>query len=153
MRIGTGFDLHRLEKGKKLVIGGIEIDHKKGAVAHSDGDVLIHALVDAMLGAFCKGDIGNLFPDTDDSYKNIDSRIILQKAYSLVPSTIVNIDSTIILQEPKLSPYIKAMRESLSLILNLDIDKISIKAKTAERVLGELGTGDAVIANVVILFD
>ncbi|MCK9548776.1 MAG: 2-C-methyl-D-erythritol 2,4-cyclodiphosphate synthase [Sphaerochaeta sp.] len=154
IRIGSGWDLHRLvPSGKPLIIGGIEIPSKKGPLAHSDGDVLIHALIDALLGALAKGDIGSHFPDTDPAYKDIDSMELLKSVLQqeLPPYTIINVDATIILQVPKLRAHIDAIRENLSKNLSLPIEYISIKAKTAEQALGELGSGDAIIAQVALL--
>ncbi|MCR5760903.1 MAG: 2-C-methyl-D-erythritol 2,4-cyclodiphosphate synthase [Sphaerochaetaceae bacterium] len=156
MRIGNGWDLHRLEEGRTLVLGGVEIESPKGAVAHSDGDALIHAMIDALLGAAGLADIGTYFPDTDPTYKDIDSRVLLRMTNDLVREKdydIVNFDTTIVLQSPKLAPYIPLMKEALSEALDLDEDCIGIKAKTAEHILGELGTGDAVMASAVVLLE
>lgn len=156
MRIGNGWDLHRLEEGRTLVLGGVEIESPKGAVAHSDGDALIHAMIDALLGAAGLADIGTYFPDTDPTYKDIDSRVLLRMTNDLVREKdydIVNFDTTIVLQSPKLAPYIPLMKEALSEALDLDKDCIGIKAKTAEHILGELGTGDAVMASAVVLLE
>jgi len=154
MRIGSGIDIHRLELGRPLIIGGIKVESLKGEVAHSDGDVLIHALIDALLGAASQGDIGKLFPPTEDKWKDIDStellRLTLQKIHF---KQIINIDCNIILQSPKLSPYIEQIRSNLSLLLDIDICKISIKAKTAEHILQELGSGDAIFAEVTLLLE
>ena len=154
IRIGSGWDLHRLvPSGKPLIIGGVEIPSEKGPLAHSDGDVLIHALIDALLGALAKGDIGSHFPDTDPAYKDIDSMELLKRVLKeeLPPYTIINVDATIILQTPKLRQHIDAIRENISKALSLPIEAISIKAKTAEETLGELGEGDAIIAQVALL--
>lgn len=156
MRIGNGWDLHRLEEGRTLVLGGVEIESPKGAVAHSDGDALIHAMIDALLGAAGLADIGTYFPDTDPTYKDIDSRVLLRMTNDLVREKdydIVNFDTTIVLQSPKLAPYIPLMKEALSEALDLDEECIGIKAKTAEHILGELGTGDAVMASAVVLLE
>lgn len=153
IRVGTGWDLHRLVPDRPLVIGGLTIPSPKGALAHSDGDVLVHALIDAILGALAKGDIGSHFPDTDPAYKGADSmdllKAVLQK--DLPPYAITNIDATIILQTPRLREHIDAIRENLSQALNLPLEAISVKAKTAEHVLGELGSGDAISAQVSLL--
>ncbi|MFA6845804.1 MAG: 2-C-methyl-D-erythritol 2,4-cyclodiphosphate synthase [Sphaerochaetaceae bacterium] len=148
MRIGTGWDLHRLAEGRKLILGGIVIESKKGEVAHSDGDVLVHAIIDALLGSLALGDIGSHFPDTDPQYKDIDSTILLRKTLELIkPNTIENIDCTIILQEPKLRPYIDTIRANLARIMDLDISRISLKAKTTEHCLDE----DVIIVQAMVL--
>ncbi len=152
MRIGTGWDIHRLVKMRDLVIGGISIESNKGPLAHSDGDVLIHAIIDALLGAACLGDIGTHFPPSDETYKDISSVLLLKETLHLIKDyTIVNIDSTIILQDIPLKPHIQRMRESLAKIMNIDTSIISIKAKTAEKLIAEVGTGDAIIAQVSLL--
>lgn len=154
MRIGTGWDLHPLVEGRKLLLGGVEIPHHKGEAGHSDGDVLLHALIDALLGAAALGDIGSYFPPSDQQYKGISSSLLLQKALPLLEGfSIVNIDCTIILEEPKLGPHIATIRESLASLLTLEIHQVSVKAKTAEKLLGEVGTGDAIIAQVVVLLE
>lgn len=134
-RIGQGFDIHKLVEGRKLIIGGIEIDYPKGLLGHSDADVLIHSIIDALLGALALGDIGTHFPDNDPQYKNIDSTILLRKTKKLIEEKgykINNLDNTIFAQEPKMKPYIPLIREKLSQILEIDKDLISIKAKTME---------------------
>ena len=138
MRIGIGNDIHRLIEGRPLILGGVEIPYSKGEEAHSDGDVLVHAIIDAILGACAKGDIGRLFPPSDERYKDADS--------------LINIDSSITLEEPKLSPYISAMRERIAEVLSIDIDRVSIKAKTNEG-LDETGKGNAVSAIAVVLVE
>lgn len=153
MRIGHGMDIHRLIPQKKLVLGGVIIPSKKGEDGHSDGDVLIHALIDAIFGATANGDIGSHYPPSDNKYKNIDSTLLLKDALLIANCKILNVDSTIILERPKLREHIDSIRESLSKLLNLDLSLISVKAKTAEGILGELGTGDAIAAEVVILID
>ena len=153
-RIGTGWDLHRLEEGRPLVLGGIRIDSSKGCVGHSDGDALIHAVIDSLLGAAGLDDIGTLFPDTDPAYKGIDSTVLLEKVVDLVCSegfSIINIDTTVILQSPKLGPYKKAIRERMAALLGVPADCFDIKAKTAEHILNELGTGDAVACQSICL--
>src|SRR5258705_7824547 len=135
-RIGTGVDFHQLVTGRDLWIGGVQIPHYKGALGHSDADVLLHAICDALLGAACLGDIGVHFPDTSDKYKNIDSKILLQKSFVMITQagySIVNIDSTLCLQEPKIKTYIPAMRQAIAGILSLQINNISIKATTTEK--------------------
>ncbi len=134
-RIGQGFDIHKLVEGRKLIIGGIEIDYPKGLLGHSDADVLIHSIIDALLGALALGDIGTHFPDNDPQYKNIDSTILLKDTKKLIEEKgykINNLDNTIFAQEPKMKPYIPLIQEKLSQILEIDKDLISIKAKTME---------------------
>ncbi|MGE0090518.1 MAG: 2-C-methyl-D-erythritol 2,4-cyclodiphosphate synthase [Bacteroidales bacterium] len=153
LRIGHGFDVHRLEKGLKLTLGGIVIPHSKGCVAHSDGDVLIHAICDAMLGAAAMRDIGFHFPDNSKEYKNIDSKILLNKTYEIIKTKkyeIVNIDSTICLQQPKIQQYIPEMIAILAKTLNEDPENISIKATTTEK-LGFVGAEEGVSAHAVVL--
>lgn len=152
-RIGQGFDLHRLVAGRKLILGGIEIPYEYGLAGHSDADVLIHAIIDALIGAVALGDIGKLFPDNDSKFKDIDSKILLKKVYQQISELgyqINNIDSTIILEQPKLRDYIDLMRSSLAKVLDLRIDQISIKAKTSEKI-GVVGRGEAAIAEAVVL--
>lgn len=152
-RIGHGYDVHKLEDGKKFVIGGIEIDHYKGAVGHSDADVVIHVICDALLGALSLGDIGKHFPDTDNKYKGIDSKILLKKVMNLVSEKkyqISNVDVTILLQKPKLRNYIDSIRDSLSKIMEISISQISVKATTTEG-LGFVGREEGVAAHCVCL--
>ncbi len=152
-RIGYGYDVHQLEEGKDLYLGGIKISHSKGCIAHSDGDVLIHAICDALLGAAAMRDIGFHFPDTDPEFKNIDSKILLQKTINIISSkgySLVNIDSTICLQEPKISNFIPKMIKTLADIFNTDQDNISIKATTTEK-LGFIGREEGVAAHAVVL--
>ena len=152
-RIGTGYDLHRLEEGRKLIIGGVEIPYEKGLLGHSDADVLIHAIIDAMLGALCLSDIGTLFPDTDSSYKDADSVKLLEKVCSMMKAKgyrINNVDSNIIAQAPKMMPYIPKMREKLASVLGICIDDVSIKAKTKEGV-DAVGEKRAIEAQVSVL--
>lgn len=154
-RIGIGYDIHKLVSGRDLIIGGVKITHEKGLLGHSDADVLIHALIDAMLGALALDDIGTLFPDTDANYKNIDSTILLKKVFELVNNkgySIVNIDSNIIAQEPKMMPYIPKMKSALSKILKVEPHNISIKAKTKEN-LDAVGQKLAIEANAVVLLE
>lgn len=135
-RIGNGYDIHKLTEGRDLIIGGVKITHEKGLLGHSDADVLIHAIIDALLGALALADIGTLFPDTDSKYKDIDSTILLKKVYSLVQEhgyKIVNIDSNIIAQQPKMMPYIPKMKEVLCKILEVENTQLSVKAKTKEK--------------------
>lgn len=135
-RIGLGYDIHKLTEGRDLIIGGVKITHEKGLLGHSDADVLIHAIIDAMLGALALSDIGTLFPDTDDLYKDADSTVLLRDVYKLIKEkkyAIENIDSNIIAQQPKMMPYIPKMKEVLSQILSIEPDRLSIKAKTNEK--------------------
>lgn len=152
MRIGIGNDIHRLIEGRPLILGGIEIPYNKGEDAHSDGDVLVHAIIDAILGACAKGDIGRLFPPSDERYKDADSLDLLKQVAEYTGAKIINIDSSITLEEPKLRPYITAMRERIAEVLSIDIDRISIKAKTNEG-LDETGKGNAVSAIAVVLVE
>lgn len=154
MRIGTGWDLHKLKKGRKLMIGGIDIPYHLGEEAHSDGDVLIHAVIDAILGAAALGDIGTHFPPSDTQYKDISSILLLEKTAELLTDAgyrIINLDTTVILQKPKLKPFINDIREKLAVALTLNIDRISVKAKTKEE-MDATGEGKAVesIASVLI---
>ncbi len=153
IRIGHGYDVHALADGLRLVLCGVEIEHTKGCVAHSDGDVAIHAICDAMLGALALGDIGKLFPDTDQQYKGIDSTILLKHVVELVTSKgyyISNIDCTIAMQRPKLRPHIDTMRERLSEVVGIAVDRISVKATTTER-LGFEGREEGVSTTAVVL--
>ena len=152
-RIGIGIDTHKLAKGESLILGGINIPHYKGTIAHSDGDVLIHAIIDALLGASNLGDIGKLFPDTDNKYKNIDSKILLTKTINLLSKNkykIENIDSTIILQKPKVSEYLDKMKVILSKEMNIEKHQISIKASTTEY-LGVEGREEGISAHAIAL--
>ena len=152
-RIGQGYDVHRLAEGETLWLGGILIPHDKGTVAHSDGDVLIHAICDAMLGALKLRDIGTNFPDTSDEFKNIDSKILLKKSYELLKQKgfeIVNIDATISAQKPKLNPHIPAMEKIMAEVLGIDADVISVKATTTEK-LGFEGREEGISSSAVVL--
>ena len=153
IRIGQGYDVHQLVEERPLVLGGVTIEHEKGLAGHSDADVLIHSLCDALLGAAGKGDIGRHFPDTDSSYQNIDSRILLRKVMSLLFSDnwqLVNADLTIIAQAPKLAPYIPQMRSLLSQDMNIDEAQLNIKATTTEK-LGYCGREEGIAALAVVL--
>ena len=153
IRIGHGFDVDPLAEGLRLVLCGVEIEHTKGCVAHSDGDVAIHAICDALLGALALGDIGKLFPDTDAKYKGIDSRRLLKEVVNIVADegyTISNIDCTIAMQRPKLRPHIDLMRERLSEVIGIPADRISVKATTTER-LGFEGREEGVSATAVTI--
>lgn len=152
-RIGHGYDVHALKEGLKFVIGGVEIPHEKGFVAHSDGDVAIHALCDALLGALALGDIGKLFPDTAQEYKGIDSKILLRKVCDLLHEkgyAIGNVDLTIRAQRPKLRPHIDTMRERLAEVMGVEMEQVSVKATTTER-LGFEGREEGVSVSAVAL--
>jgi 2-C-methyl-D-erythritol 2,4-cyclodiphosphate synthase len=152
-RIGFGYDVHQLAVGETLVLGGIALEHHKGTIAHSDGDVLIHALCDALLGAAALGDIGKHFPDIDNKYKNIDSCILLEKTCLLLRNKgfeIGNVDSTLALQKPKVAPHIEAMRNKLSGVMQTEVENISIKATTTEK-LGFVGREEGVEAYASVL--
>jgi len=152
-RIGTGYDIHQLIEGRDLIIGGVKITHEKGLMGHSDADVLIHAIIDGMLGALALDDIGTLFPDTDPKYKDIDSTVLLKHVYNLINKkgySVVNIDSNIIAQAPKMMPYIPKMKEILCKILKINHEDLSIKAKTKEK-MDAVGKKLAIEANAVIL--
>lgn len=153
MRIGSGYDIHVLVLGRPLMLGGIRIPSDKGEMAHSDGDVLIHALIDAILGAYAKGDIGSHFPPSDERWKNADSRTLLSMVLDECRPVFSNIDCTVFLEKPRLREHIDIIRESLSRLLSLDADRVSVKAKTAEKCFGELGSGDAVVAAVTVLVE
>ena len=153
MRIGTGYDLHRLEEGHPLILAGVTIPHDRGLAGHSDADALAHAVTDALLGAAALGDIGHHFPDTDPNYKNADSLILLRRANSLVRNNgykIENIDATVVAEAPKLAPYIEAMRYGLANALEMEIHRVSVKAKTNEGV-GPEGRGEAISVQAVAL--
>ena len=154
LRVGIGYDVHRLADGRKLVIGCIEIPSARGPVAHSDGDVLVHALADALLGACSLGDIGRHFPDDDPAYRNMSGLDLLARLKAKIAKVgrIEHLDSIVIIEEPRLAPHIESMRQAISGVLEIPIDKMSIKAKTAEG-LGPVGSGDAVEARAVALVD
>ena len=152
-RIGNGYDVHRLAEGLTLTLGGVTIPHTKGCVAHSDGDVIIHALCDALLGALALGDIGHHFPDTSAEFAGIDSKILLQRTYALVREqgySLVNADITLLLQAPKIAPYVPQMRQALASVLGVGVDRISVKATTGER-LGFVGREEGVEAYAAVL--
>ena len=152
-RIGLGVDFHQLKEGRELWIGGIKIEHTKGSVGHSDADVLLHAICDAMLGALSLGDIGVHFPDTDMSYKNIDSKILLQKTVELIRNegySVVNIDSTLCLEQPKIKPYTAQMRQAIAAIVGITEKDISIKATTTEK-MGFVGREEGLMAHAVVM--
>jgi 2-C-methyl-D-erythritol 2,4-cyclodiphosphate synthase len=152
-RIGYGIDYHQLIEGRDFWLGGIKIPHHKGALGHSDADVLLHAICDAILGAVNAGDIGTHFPDTDQSFKDIDSKILLKKSHEVLMSKgyqVVNIDSTVCLQLPKIKPYILAMQQAIADTLEIDKDLVSIKATTTEQ-LGFVGREEGVVAHANVL--
>lgn len=155
MRIGHGYDVHRLVEDRKLILGGVCIPHEKGLLGHSDADVLSHAIMDALLGAAALGDIGKLFPDSDDKYLGADSIELLKNVCSIINGKgykLINIDSTIIAQKPKLSPYIEKMRETLADAMEIPIDCVSVKATTEEK-LGFSGAELGIAAHAVALID
>lgn len=148
IRIGTGYDVHRLVEGRPLILGGVEIDHPAGLAGHSDADVLIHSIVDALLGALALGDIGTHFPDNDPNYKNINSRELLREVKQIIKSKdwqIGNIDSTIVAEAPKMAPHAQSMRANIALDLNIDINHVSVKATTSEG-MGFEGTMQGISA-------
>lgn len=154
-RIGFGVDFHQLAEGRELKIGGVAIPHDKGAVGHSDADVLLHAICDALLGAACLGDIGVHFPDTDQQYKNIDSTLLLEKTMVLIRKEnyrLVNIDSTLCLQEPKIKPYVLQMQQTIAAIAGTGIKNVSIKATTTE-LMGFVGRKEGVVAYATVLLE
>ncbi len=153
IRVGFGYDVHRLAEGEDLWLGGIRIDHNKGSVAHSDGDVLIHAVCDALLGAANMRDIGFHFPDTSSEFENIDSKILLKKVIGLLAGkgfSIGNIDTTIALQKPKINPFIGEMQKILADVMGIDEEDISIKATTTEK-LGFVGAEEGIVAYATVL--
>ena len=155
MRIGHGYDVHRLTEGRKLIIGGIDIPFEKGLLGHSDADVLIHAIMDALLGAAALGDIGKMFPDNDPEYKDADSSVLLSLVNERILKAgflIENIDSTVIAQAPRLSGYIDLMREKIAEVLGVSIKSINIKATTEEH-LGFTGSGEGIAAHAVVLLN
>lgn len=155
IRIGQGIDFHQLTEGRDFWLGGVLVPHHKGALGHSDADVLLHAICDAMLGALSLGDIGVHFPDTDNTYKNIDSKLLLARCAELIAEKgyqVVNIDSTLCLQAPKIKPYVPQMREAIAGILHLTVDDVSIKATTTEK-LGFVGREEGVVALASVLLE
>lgn len=155
MRIGNGYDVHRLVKDRKLILGGVQIDYELGLLGHSDADVLLHAITDALLGAAALGDLGKHFPDSAAQFKNIDSRILLRKSVELLRNngyTVVNIDAIIVAQKPKMAPYIEKMRENIAIDCGVEPSRISVKATTEEG-LGFTGSGEGIAAYAVCLID
>lgn len=155
MRIGHGYDVHRLVEGRKLILGGVEIPFEKGLDGHSDADVLVHAVMDALLGAAALGDIGKLFPDNDDAYLGADSVELLKKVRDVLQEhgwKLSNLDATVIAQRPKLAPYIDTMRKQIADALETDVGSVSVKATTEER-LGFTGSGEGIAAHAVCLIE
>lgn len=153
MRVGLGYDVHKLVENRKLILGGVEIPYEKGLLGHSDADVLLHAIMDALLGAAALGDIGKHFPDTDIKYKGASSMMLLSEVYKIINNngySIGNIDATIIAQKPKMAPFIQAMRENIANTLNTSINNINIKATTEEG-LGFTGTGEGISSQCICL--
>ncbi|GAC1421683.1 MAG: 2-C-methyl-D-erythritol 2,4-cyclodiphosphate synthase [Flavisolibacter sp.] len=154
-RIGFGVDFHQLVEGRELRIGGVRIPHSKGALGHSDADVLLHALCDALLGAACLGDIGKHFPDTAQEYKNIDSKILVEKTLTLIVKEhyrVINIDTTLCLEEPKIQPFVNQMQETIALLLQTSTKNVSIKATTTEK-MGFVGRQEGVMAYATVLLE
>ena len=153
MRIGHGYDVHRLVEGRKLIMGGVDIPYEKGLLGHSDADVLLHAIADAMLGALAMGDIGKHFPDTDPAFKGADSMKLLEHVVGLIRAKgycVGNLDATIIAQRPKMAPHIQTMRENIARACEVAVDRINVKATTEEG-LGFTGTGEGISAHCVVL--
>lgn len=154
-RTGFGYDSHRLAEGRRFLLGGVEIPHDKGGLGHSDADVLLHAITDALLGAAALGDIGQHFPDTDAAWKDADSRQLLAHVLGLVHAkgwAVSNMDCTVVLEQPKLRPHVEAMRRSLAALLQAPLDAISVKASTNEK-MGPVGRGEGVVAYAVVLLE
>ena len=155
MRIGHGYDVHRLVEGRKCIIGGVDIPHEKGLLGHSDADVLLHAVMDAVLGAMAAGDIGGLFPDSDPAYKGADSLALARRVAQVMTERgyrLGNMDATVIAEAPKLAPYIPAMRQNIAAAFGVDADRISVKATTEEG-LGFTGTDEGIAAHAVCLLE
>ena len=153
LRIGYGYDVHALAPGYPLILGGVTIPHERGAVGHSDADVILHVICDALLGALALGDIGHHFPDTDPAYKGIDSGLLLERVYALVRArdwVLANLDCTLCLQRPKVAGYVPAMRARIAEILGVEVERVSVKATTTEK-LGFVGTEEGVSAHAVVL--
>lgn len=155
MRIGHGYDVHRLVEGRRCIIGGVDIPHEKGLLGHSDADVLLHAIMDAVLGAMAAGDIGKLFPDNDATYKGADSLVLTRRVAEVMVERgyrLGNLDATVIAQAPKLAPHIPAMREKIASAFGVEVDRISVKATTEEK-LGFTGSGEGIAAHAVCLLE
>lgn len=155
LRVGHGYDVHRLTTGRALILGGVTIPHDRGLDGHSDADVLIHAVMDALLGAAAAGDIGKLFPDSDEAFRGISSMELLRRVKVYLDSisfAVVNIDATIVAQAPKLAPYREAMRQNIAAVLGIDVAQVSVKATTEEH-LGFTGAGEGIAAHAVVLIE
>lgn len=155
LRVGQGFDSHRFDSSRELFIGGYKIPDSKGLLGHSDADVLLHSIIDALLGALSLGDIGTLFPDTDSKYKNIDSKVLLAETLKLISSksySLVNVDNTLIAEIPKFKPYILEIRKVLSSLLKIDLENISVKATTAEK-MGAIGREEGIACMSIVLLE
>ena len=155
MRIGHGYDVHRLVEGRKCIIGGVDIPHEKGLLGHSDADVLLHAIMDAVLGAMAAGDIGKLFPDSDPAYKGADSLALTRRVAQVMTERgyrLGNLDATVIAETPKLAPHILSMRQNIAAAFGVDVDQISVKATTEEK-LGFTGSGEGIAAHAVCLLE
>ena len=150
MRIGFGYDIHRLAENRKLILGGVTIEHPLGLLGHSDGDALIHSIIDSLLGAFALNDIGTYFPDTDDTYKDISSLFLLKQIMKIIPGRIINIDATIVAESPKMAPHIPSMKKNIAEAIGTDVFKVSIKATTNEG-LGSIGKNEAIACYCVSL--
>ena len=155
MRIGHGYDVHRLVEGRKCIIGGVDIPHEKGLLGHSDADVLLHAIMDAVLGAMAAGDIGKLFPDSDAAYKGADSLVLTRRVAEVMVERgyrLGNIDATVIAQAPKMAPHIPLMRQNIAAAFGAEVDRVSVKATTEEK-LGFTGSGEGIAAHAVCLLE
>jgi len=153
VRVGFGIDVHQLAQGRDCILGGVKIPHEKGPLGHSDADVLLHAICDALLGAAGLKDIGTYFPDTDNSFKNIDSQILLEKTFHLIKErhyTVSNVDCSLVIEQPKLKPHIDAMKTNIARLLEINVDDVSVKATTNER-MGFIGREEGVVAYAVVL--
>lgn len=151
MRVGMGYDVHRLTEGRKLIMGGVEIPYEKGLLGHSDADVLLHAIMDALLGAAALGDIGRHFPDQDERYRGISSLLLLEKTAELIQEAgyvVQNVDATIIAQQPKMKPYVETMVENVARVLGVEKDQVNVKATTEEG-LGFTGSGEGIAAQAI----
>ncbi len=155
MRVGYGYDVHRLQEGRRLVLGGVEIPHTQGLLGHSDADVLLHAICDALLGAAALGDIGQHFPDSDSQYQDINSLLLLKEVAGILQRTglrVINVDSTVVAQEPRLAPHIKQMRQNIARFLAIEPEQVSVKATTSEG-LGFEGRQQGISAHAVVLIE
>jgi 2-C-methyl-D-erythritol 2,4-cyclodiphosphate synthase len=153
IRVGQGFDLHALVPGRRLVLGGVAIEHERGLLGHSDADVLLHAITDALLGAAGLGDIGRMFPDSDPRYRDADSRTLLVEVMQRVGQDgwrVANVDGTVLAEQPRIAPHVEAIRTSIAALLQVDRAQINVKGKTTER-LGSIGRGEAIAASAIVL--